>query len=157
MRELIWNSMLNAQMSALYWDHLALRYSTRDKWIKIFLACTSSGTVASWFVDPSLAILWKLLSGVSALVAIALPILDYPGLVAKMAKLSGKSAQLRTGYDQLWAQVDSLPQDPLSEQLAKLKTQEGELSDLEAGMPGDADLLKQSQIEVLQARGLATS
>jgi hypothetical protein len=157
MRELIWNSMLSAQLTAVYWTHLARRYTTREKYIKIFLAITSSGTVASWFVDPNFAILWKLLSGVSALVAIALPILDYPAQVAKMAKLSGKSAQLRAGYDQLWAQVDSLPENSLDPELKKLKDQEGELSELEAGLPEDAELLRQSQIEVLQARGLATS
>jgi hypothetical protein len=157
MRDLIWKSMLSAQMSACYWNHLARRYSDREKWIKIFLAATSSATVASWSLDPNFGALWKILSGVSALVAVALPILDYPGQVGKMAKLMGKSAQLRNGYDQLWAQVDVLPDTSLNEAVNRLKAQEIEVSELEVGLPEDADLLMQSWNEVLESRGLKDS
>ncbi len=50
MRELIWNSMLTAQMSACYWNSLARRYNGREKCLKIFLAVTASGAVAGWTI-----------------------------------------------------------------------------------------------------------
>ena len=146
--------MLTAQMSACYWNCLARRYSSREKWIKIFLAVTSSGTVAAWSIWSQHGTVWKILSGVSALVAVALPILDYSGQVEKTAKLADICAQLRMGYDQLWAQIDDLSPDSLREALGKLTQQEVELSQIQAVLPKDEKLLVGCQDEVLRSRGL---
>ena len=145
--------MLNAQMSACYWSCLARRYNGREKSLKIFLAITSSGTVAGWTIWSHYDLLWKILSGLSALVAIALPILDYSGQVEKMTKLAGKCAHLRVGYEQLWAQIDSLSQQSILDAQGKLAQQEIELSDVQAVLPDDRKLLEQCQREVLMSRG----
>ena len=157
MRELIWNSMLTAQMSACYWNSLARRYNGREKYLKIFLAVTASGTVAGWTIWAHYDIVWKILSGLSAIVAVALPILDYSGQVEKMTKLASKCAQLRVGYEQLWAQIDSLSQQSILDAQGKLAQQEIELSDVQAVLPDDRKLLEQCQSEVLISRGYKTS
>jgi hypothetical protein len=154
MRDLIWASMLTAQMNVCYWSKLAYRYTEREKWIKIFLAITSSGTVAGWVVWTAYPIAWKALSGLSAITAIVLPILNYSGRAAQMNKAASKSAQLRLGYDQLWAQLDSLTPDSLKEMLAELNKKEIELSELQVSDPDDRTLLARCQDDVLRSRGL---
>ena len=74
-RRVIWEAVLDADLNLRYWDHLSRRYSTWDKYTKIFLATMSSSTVASWGFWDEIDILWKGLSAVSAFTAIALPIL----------------------------------------------------------------------------------
>jgi len=154
MRELIWNSMLTAQMNVCYSSQLASRFAQREKWIKIFLAITSSGAVAGWSVWAEYAIVWKVLSGLSALLAVSLPILDYSGRVTQLSKVASKCAQLRLSYDQLWAQIDVLPLDSLRVMQAELTTKEIELSELQVTEPDDRELLVHCQEEVLQSRGL---
>jgi len=146
--------MLTAQMNACYWNRLAYRYSEREKWIKIFLAVTSSGTVASWSVWTNYAIAWKVLSGLSAILAVSLPILNYSGRVTELNKVASKCAQLRLGYDQLWAQVDVLAPNSLQDMQGELSKKEVELADLQVTDPDDRELLAHCQAEVLQSRGL---
>jgi hypothetical protein len=156
LRELVWNSLLTAQMNACYWNSLALRYNDREKWLKIFLAVTASSTVAGWTIWAHYDFLWKTLSGLSAIVAVALPILDYSGQVEKMTKLASKCAQLRVGYELLWAQFDSLSPQSILDAQGKLAQQEIELSDVQAALPDDRKLLEQCQNEVLKSRGYET-
>ena len=146
--------MLTAQMNVCYWSQLATRYAQREKWIKIFLAITSSGTVAGWTVWTHYAIVWKVLSGLSAVLAVSLPILDYSGRVAQMSKAASKCAQLRLGYDQLWAQIDSLAPDSLAAMEAELSKKEIELAEMQITEPDDRELLAHCQEEVLRSRGL---
>ncbi|HXJ14561.1 MAG TPA: hypothetical protein VNH19_19970 [Candidatus Limnocylindrales bacterium] len=154
MRELIWNTLLTAQMNGCYWSRLASRFARREKWIKIFLAITSSGTVAGWTVWNDYAIVWKALSALSAVLAVSLPVLDYSGRVTLLNKISSKYAQLRLGYDQLWAQIDVLTPDSFNLMQAELTKKEIELSDLQVNEPDDRELLVHCQTEVLQSRGL---
>lgn len=154
MRELVWNAMLTEQMNVCYWNCLASRYSTREKWLKIFLAATSSGTVAGWTVWAHYDVAWKVLSGVSALVAIALPILDYSTLVQNMTKLATKCAQLRLSYDQLWAQIDTLTPDAIQTRLNELSQKEIEMSEINVVIADKRSVLERCQDDVLRSRGL---
>ncbi len=157
MRELIWNSMLSVQMNACFWTRMGRRYCEREKWLKIFLAVTASGAVAAWSIWDHYPISWKILSALSAVVAVALPILDYSGQVQKMTKLAIVCAQLRLGYDQLWAQVDTLPPDAVSEAHAKLVQQQVALAEQESVLPDDEKLLERCWNEVLSSRGIKLS
>ena len=94
-------------MNARYWGHLARRYQKREMGIKIFLAATSSATVAGWVLWKHAPLLWQVLSGISALLAIALPILNYSQRIATMADLRAKWMHLRVEYDRLWAEQGS--------------------------------------------------
>lgn len=72
-----------------------------------------------------------------------------------MYKAASKSAQLRLGYDQLWAQFDSLTPESLLQMQAELNKMEIELSELQVSDPDDRTLLARCQDDVLQSRGLA--
>jgi hypothetical protein len=154
MRALVWNSLLTAQMNTLYWQHLASRYCVREKWTKILLAVMSSGVVAGWTFWAAHDAVWKILSGLAAIVAVALPILDFSGQVQKLTKLTSKCAQLRMGYELLWAQINSMSSQSLEAAIEKLSQQAIEISDLQVVFSDDRGLLMQSQNEVLSSRGL---
>jgi hypothetical protein len=141
-------------MNASYWNCLARRFSVREKTAKIFLAVTSSGAVAGWSFWSHHDLVWKSLSGFSALIAVALPLLDYPGQIQTMTKLAAKCAQLRRGYELLWVEVDSMQEDALREALRTLVVQENEVNAMEATLPDDRKLLARCQNEVLLSQGL---
>jgi hypothetical protein len=102
LKKAVWNSMLDADMNARYWKYLVERYSSRETILKIFLAVMASGTVAGWGIWDQYEIIWKVLSSVSALLAIALPILNYSKVIESMSELAGKWGELRIEYEDMW-------------------------------------------------------
>ncbi|HEV2731679.1 MAG TPA: hypothetical protein VGV15_16735 [Terriglobales bacterium] len=80
----LWDSLLDAEMNVRYWSTMCHRYSRYDTYSRIFLALTSSSTVASWEFWSQFPALWKTLSGLSALVAIVLAVIDLPKKVSRM-------------------------------------------------------------------------
>lgn len=142
-------------MCVRYWGQMARTYASRETWVKVFLAVTSSGTVASWAFWASLPLIWKALSGLSAVVAIVLPILNYPGKIATMVELSGKWSELSGAYDQLWARYESDAAGPPSSEINPLKQREAELTKLAAVLPQSKQLVRKCQAEVRRARGLS--
>ena len=90
--------MLDADMNARYWKYLVERYRDRDTILRIFVAVTTSGTVAAWGVWQDLELIWKTLSGISAILAISMPILGYPKLMETTSELAGKWCGLRIEF-----------------------------------------------------------
>jgi hypothetical protein len=152
MRALIWNTMLTAQMNACFWSRLARRYYTRERNAKIFLAIATSSTVAGWAFWLDNELLWKVLSGLSAIVALVLPFLNYPGMVEKMTKLATECARLRAEYDLLWARIDGMPANEILQAVSALNQRVVEISAGEAALPDDAELLLQCYEAVCRAR-----
>jgi hypothetical protein len=89
-RKLVWDSLLDADMNARYWGHLARRYQRREMRTKIFLAITSSGAVAGWTLWSRWPQVWHVLSGVSMVVAVALPVLNYSQIIEGVSELRAK-------------------------------------------------------------------
>lgn len=155
MREAIWKSMLDADMNARYWKSLVKRYSNREKYLKIFLALMASGTVAGWGFWQSFPIFWKILSSISAITAIALPILNYQKTIGQMSFLSGKWGELRIEYEDLWFQVKSKQANSNHNQAyKKYRKIESSLEKRESTLPDDQKLLKKCFDDVKQSRGL---
>lgn len=153
-QRLVWESMLTAEMNARYWARLASRYKSREDWGKIFIALASSGTVASWAIWQDLSLLWKLLSALSAVIAVAMPILDFPSKVETMSDLRGRWTELRSAYELLWAEVSEDDAYKGDNKLSALKSKEATMSKDEASFPYDLELARQCQAEVRQSRGL---
>lgn len=148
--------MLDADMNARYWKYLVGRYSKRDKTMKIFLAVMASGTVASWGLWETLPLLWKGLSSSSAVLAIALPILNYQKLIEQLSELAGKWGELRIEYEDLWLQVrNRASQQTLESTFKKFRKIESGLQEKEARLPDDKKLVVKCFREVKQTRGLS--
>lgn len=145
--------MLDADMNVRYWSCLSRRYYNRDKFVKIFLAITSSGTVASWKLWSEVDIIWKILSGISALIAIALPILDWQKVIESIASVKGKWTQLETEYAALWHKIN-LNQSVSIDEYKEIKKLEADAVQSETNLPKDDKLIKKCRDEVVTSRGL---
>jgi len=156
MRKTIWDSMLDADMNNRYWAHLSRRYYTREKWAKIFLAAMASGAVASWGFWSEYELLWKILSAMSALLAIALPILNWPKMIESMVFLTEKWSLIKADYELLWLDVkkDITNENKTIKELKRLKDKENTLSQKEANLPDEQKLLRKCREEVISSRGL---
>jgi len=151
----VWESMLDADMHVRYWRYLAQRYRSHDKVAKIFLAITASSTVAGWAIWTQHPTAWQILSGLSAVIAVALPIMKWSEEMQVTAVLYGEWNQLRTSYEQLWGKLDRMDQSEAEKALEGLETRETKLSTSEITLPYSRKLLKQCQDEVKQSRGLS--
>jgi len=131
-------------------------YAGREKMIKIFLAVVSSGSVASWTLWQQYAWLWKCLSAVAAVAAIASPILAYPRMIERMTKLRTRWWQQMTDYERLWAEWDSRDDEAeLDAAFDNIKAAELPITDEETTLPHNRGLLRDCQTEVLRARNLS--
>lgn len=155
MRRTTWDSMLDADLNAIYWSHLSRRYYNKDKFAKIFLATMASGTVASWGFWSDVQVVWKILSAISALMAVALPILNWPKMIESMVNLKQKWTQIRSDYEMLWIELNrGKDKRELERQYKKIKQKETKLSQEESNLPNDRKLLYKCRGEVLKSRGL---
>ena len=155
MRKDIWDSMLDADMNVRYWAALGRRYYNRDIRYKIFLAAMTSGTVASWGIWSEIQILWKILSAFSALVAVALPILNWPKMIQSIGNVNQKWAQIKADYEVLWIELNNKKdQAILNEEFIKTKKKEAFASQQETNLPKNNKLLDECWEEVLKSRGL---
>jgi hypothetical protein len=155
MRKTIWDSMLDADMNQRYWSHLSRRYYVRDQYSKIFLALMSSGTVASWGFWSDFAIIWKVLSAASALLAIALPLLNWPRHISSMVSLKQKWTEIKADYELLWLVLEKGKKDSeVGKELKRIKQLETKVSQQETNLPCDKKLIYQCRDEVLKSRGL---
>jgi len=155
MRKAIWDSMLDADMNVRYWAELGRRYYKRDIRYKIFLAVMSSGTVASWSIWSEVQVLWKILSAISALVAIALPILNWPKMIQSIGNVKQKWVDAKADYEILWVEVNSKKdQAVLKDEFKKIKKREATTTQQETNLPKKDKLLDECWEDVLESRGL---
>lgn len=155
LKKAVWDSMLDADMNSRYWKYLVDRYTKRETVLKIFLAIMASGTVAGWSIWEEYVLIWKGLSSISALVAIALPILNYQKLIEKLSELAGKWGELRIEYEDMWLEIKDYPDnESLVKTYKKFRVIEISLEKKESKMPNDKKLLKLCFDEVKQTRGL---
>lgn len=154
MRKSLWYSMLDADMNERYWSHLSRKYYYRDRHSKMFLAIMSSGTVASWFWSD-IQIIWKILSACSALLAIALPIINLPKMISNMGVLKQYWSEIKIDYEITWIALEQGKSEIVIEkQYKKIKQKENKANQNETNMPHDKKLLWQCREEVLLSRGL---
>jgi len=147
--------MLDADLNDRYWSHLSRRYYKRDKFTKIFLAIMTSGTVASWGFWNDIQILWKILSTISALMAIALPILNWSKMIESMVNVKQKWTQIKSDYELLWIDLNNgKNKNEIEREYKKVKQKETKVSQQESNLPRDVKLLSKCREEVLKSRGL---
>ena len=155
MRKSVYKSMLDADMNVRYWKYLTQRYSNRDRNIKILLAITSSGVVAGWSIWNEIPFLWQVLSGISAIIAIVSPILNYQKIIESTSDLSGKWWELLRYYESFWLNVKNGEIDKrIEKEYTRTKAKEDALVKKETKLPQDIKLLRECQNEVLRSRGL---
>jgi len=149
----VWQRLLDADMNARFWGHMARRYQGIEKGALVAVAVLSSATVATWVADlyPGA---FKLLSILTAFVSVALPILNIARDVECMVELRVKWAGIRNQYQQLYDRALSLDEESIRAQLEQLSQRELDLEPLETRLPRSRKLVDASYLEVCRSRGL---
>ena len=152
-REDVWSAMLTAEYNALYWDYLYKRYYLRQKRAEIFLAITSSSSVAAWGIWSNITILWQLLSGLATLAAVALPILNMKKQIADLGDLQSRWQQIHTEYEFLWFDIEHslLDKNQAIGELKKIMRTEAEIDKITSDVPDDEKLLEICKQQVISA------
>jgi hypothetical protein len=148
--------MLDADLNYRYWGHMGRRFSSWDTATKVFLAVSSSSTVASWGFWSNIDIVWKTLSGLSALVAIAIPILNWQTSIATLTELRANWYRILHDYEQLWLQINSRTATPkhIQNVLQAISFKEVEEVRRSVVLPEDKKLIELCYSEVLTSRNL---
>lgn len=160
-RNKVWYDVLDADLSRRYFDHLAASYYRYDLYSKIFVAIMSSGVVAGWVLWTDTAkypygvLAWKILSAVSAILSIILPIINFAKKFEASSRLKGGWNDILREYEILWIGVDENSQQFNMEEITRIGQKETALENLESILPTHKrKLIKQCQEEVIQARGM---
>lgn len=157
-RNATWETLLNADLNCRYYHCLGSRYAAYDRWARIFLAVTSSSTVAGWGLWSEYSFAWKTLSSISALLAIALPILDWSKSAAKIADVKAEWYRLKAEYEILWVEIESesISSDAAVRRLKSIKDKQAKLnaSFSRLNLPHKSRLVSRCYNEVLESRGL---
>ena len=153
--------MLRADFTVRYCHEILKSYGRQDLSAKIFLAATSSSTVATWGIWAEVSWLWKSLSAGSALIAVALPILNWNKKMVEIADVHGTWVQIRNHYDSLWRQMQNNQFTDAQAEAAyeTIKQKEADAEIFEARIlifkKGNAKLLEKCYREVLRSRNLS--
>lgn len=159
-RDQIWKEMLTAELTQLYWEKLGHTYRSYDRNSKIFLAISTSSTVASWTLWVQVDILWKILSGLSALIAIVVPVLRWEYFIEKTSELKEGWLDVSHEYQNLWLKVEtkSITSD---KSVLKIRDdifrKEKSLDSKSSSLPRDRKLIELCDDEIRTRRGLPLS
>ncbi len=155
MRKAVWKAMLDADMNVRYLIYMTQRLVRRDRCVKVFLAISSSGAVAGWTIWEQMPAVWKILSAISAVIAIVSPLLSYQKKIEELADLRGRWWELLREYEVYWGRWENKSRfEALEEDFIKTKAKEDDLVRRETNLPYDEKLLIKCQQLVLKARGI---
>ena len=155
--KLVWEHLLDADLNKRYFELMTRRYHFQDKFAKIAIAFTASGTVGSWWIWEQYVFdhLWQVLSGITAVISILLSVFDPSKNVEISARLKGEYSNLLREYEILWAHTSKLNLDKVEENLRELWKIETELSKLDGQLPTNKKKwIIKIQNEITIARGL---
>lgn len=150
-RELAWDSLLSADLNQRYFAKLGDMHRHRDRWGKFVVAAFGSGSaLAGWALweQTGLEWMWPVLTGVAAVVAIALPIFDPAKTLKSSSTLAGAWFGIFKEYELLWAQIDKLDEPEVVKRLTKSVDEEKRLSEIESGLSKDRRLAREAESEV---------
>src|SRR5882672_9491707 len=101
LRTEIWNEWLDAMMNRHYYERLRQRYHKRDQLMKIVIAISSSTTVAGWTWWSDIQPIWQIFSGITTVLAVASPFLNYTKLIGTLGDLRGQWLRAETLWQRL--------------------------------------------------------
>ena len=124
MREKIWYYMIDSKFQALYLDYAVTKFQTYDRGINIFLAITSSGSIAAWAIWQEFQMIWAIIIAASNVVTIIKPYFPYSKYIKELNERALKMQNLHLDYERLWYKFekDQITEDAATEHFFDLKT-----------------------------------
>jgi hypothetical protein len=107
--------MVNLKYKAFQIDVLYTKYQKIDRNINIFLALTSSTSIAAWVFWKEFGILWGILIAISQVITVIKPYFPFHKYIKEFGTKSIKLEMLNLEYEKLW---NSLQSNKINEQAA---------------------------------------
>lgn len=153
LRKQLWNALLDAELSDLYYRKLGLKYLTFDKWLKMMITIASSGTVASWLLTNNMELIWKSMAILTPIIAIIHQILNWSDLVYKISEVRGKWIKIHRQYKILWIKfMNGLSEQTSLRNFEEILREEEWTKNLEFQIPFDQNLLDRCYNELKKVR-----
>jgi hypothetical protein len=149
-RAALWRTLLTADMNVCYWGWISDSCTKWDTRVKLLIAVTASGTVASWGFWAQYPVAWKVLSAVSAIAAIAHPYFFSSEKLKRISSLVGTWKELSTNYELLWEKGEYLSSTESWNQFEATKRREGSID--ETNLPKKAKLIEKAYQHVVRKR-----
>lgn len=140
--------MLTADMNVCYWGWISDRCTKWDNYLKFLLAVTASGAVAGWKIWIEHPEVWKSLSAISAVAALAQPIFFPSEKLKRISALVATWKEIYTNYTLLWEKDESLSSAESWEQFETAKRREGSID--ETHLPKNNRLIEKAYQHVVQ-------
>jgi hypothetical protein len=116
------------------------------------LAVAASGTVATWGIWIQHPAIWKTLSGISAVAAVAHPIFFSSEKLKRISALVATWKELHINYELLWEKDEALSSAECWNQFEAAKRREASID--ETNLPKKQKLIDKAYEHVRSTRGL---
>ena len=104
-QERYWKELYQLKVHVIYLELYLHDADFKDKAINIFLACTSSGSIAGWAVWREMAIIWALVIATSQVVTVIKNILPYKARIKAMSGLIHDLEDVLLRAEEKWFDV----------------------------------------------------
>jgi hypothetical protein len=123
MRDKIWASLCNMQFKEYYIDFQINMFQKYDRNINIFLAFTSSTSIAAWAMWKDYAFVWALIIAISQIITVIKPYFPYYKYVKELNIKYARIGNINIEFEKLWDSLkrEKLTEDEASEIYYKLK------------------------------------
>ena len=153
-RRLIWNSLLNADMTTRYWGRVTHHRERMEFGMTVLIALVSLSAIGSWMTDIA-PWLWKGALILNAALGTVLTLIRLSRTPELMADLGSKCHSLLASYELLWAQLTELPEEKIRDRCKELDLRKQEIYEKAIRLHHSKRLVKKIQKEVLKSRGLS--
>ena len=156
-KENIWYAMLDAEYMVKFTDRLGKRYYKYDMSSKMLLALTTSSSFLSLTIWGYFPILLEFLTALSAIIAIAIPIVNLPKSMRILVERADKWGVLSFKYEKLWEERNSYNEDDLQAEYKQIRDEELRSIEKEEVVFNLSLSMKEKEKckkEVLKSRGL---
>lgn len=124
------DSLIYSGIRSEYWGRLSRRYGQIDSALKIFLAITAPGAVATWQIWAENPLIWQVLTGLSGVMLTILPVVNLNHKKAGTSRLSTRWFQIFNNYEKIY--ISSAYKDE-----QEMITDHGTIRDREAEIKND--------------------
>jgi hypothetical protein len=107
-RTLVWEGLLDADFRTQYFGRLAGNLQSRERGLAIVLGALSSGAFVSLIAKFHLDFVPPILSFLTALLSVFLANMKLGKSAALSASIYSKWTSIKSGYETLWSEIDSL-------------------------------------------------
>jgi len=102
MREKLWYNLLDTRFKAFYFDELTTRYQVINRRLNVFLAITSSASIASWAIWEHLNFIWGVIIAASTVINVIKPYFPFHKYVNEISRTATQLDNLHWEYEKLW-------------------------------------------------------